>query len=419
MLYRFYELQRQLLGHAADLAGYLRTTDRAAMDTLDPLHVLRASWALTERLGKRYPRQPFGITETARDGQRVAIVEEVVVEGPFCRLVRFRRETGDAATGARLAGDPRVLLCAPLSGHHPTLLRDTITTLAAEHDVYVTDWRDARDVPVHEGELSLADYVELLVSYITRLGAEDLHVVAVCQPTVPALAATALLATRGEATPRTLTLLGGPIDARRSPTAVTELARRHPLAWFERTLIHRVPDGYAGAGRRVYPGFLQLTAFVSMNPARHFEAYHDYWLAHLRGADGAGTIAQHERFYDEYNAVLDMDARYYLDTVRDVFQDFALARGIWRVHGELVEPHAITHTALLTIEGAADDISGLGQTAAAHELCTGIAEASHRAYVADGVGHYGLFSGSRWREAVSPQIHGFIREHARSQEHPA
>jgi poly(3-hydroxybutyrate) depolymerase len=322
--------------------------------------------------------------------------------------VRFRRESPDPARAAALSRDPRVLVCAPLSGHHATLLRDTVATLLQAHDVYVTDWIDAREVPVAAGPFPLADYVAYLRAFVHQLGARELHVVAVCQPTVPALAAVALDAAAGAATPRTLTLMGGPVDPSQSPTAVNRFATEHPLAWFERTLIHRVPSGFAGAGRRVYPGFLQLSAFVQMNPLRHAQAYRAYWLDQLRGDTEA--IAAHESFYDDYNAVLDMDAAYYLDTVGTVFQDMALARGTWEIDGARVQPAAITDTALFTIEGEHDDISGLGQTAAAHALCSGISH--HQHVVADGCGHYGIFSGQRWRTQVYPRIHAFVRGHA-------
>jgi poly(3-hydroxybutyrate) depolymerase len=275
--------------------------------------------------------------------------------------------------------------------------------------VYITDWIDARDVSIAAGPFHLADYVGYLRSFMTELGARDLHVVAVCQPTVPTLAAVALDAAAGVPTPRTLTLMGGPVDARRSPTAVNKLATDHSIEWFERYLIHRVPDGFAGRGRAVYPGFLQLSGFVQMNPMRHAQAYWSYWQDHVRG-DTAAIVA-HEKFYDDYNAVLDMDAAYYLDTVRTVFQDAALARGTWEIDGTLVRPAAITQTALFTIEGEHDDISGRGQTSAAHELCSGLPESSHEHLVAEGCGHYGIFSGHRWRESIYPRVRAFVRAH--------
>jgi poly(3-hydroxybutyrate) depolymerase len=408
VLYSALELQRAWVRPAAELA----TLTAKVLDgaTFLPAAIVRANTALFNRLARPYPRPAFAIEHVTAHGGEVTVHEEVIATKAFCRLVRFRRETSDPARAAALATDPRVLVCAPLSGHHATLLRDTISTLLQAHDVYVTDWIDARDVPTAAGPFHLADYVGYLRDFIHQLGARDLHVVAVCQPTVPTLAAVALDAAAGAPTPRTLTMLGGPVDARRNPTAVNQLATDHPLAWFERNLIHRVPHGFAGRGRAVYPGFLQLSAFVQMNPMRHAQAYGAYWLDHVRGNTAA--IDAHEKFYDDYNAVLDMDAAYYLDTVRTVFQDVALARGTWEIDGTLVRPAAITRTALFTIEGEHDDISGRGQTAAAHELCSGIPDRRREQHVAEGCGHYGIFSGHRWRESVYPRIHAFVRAHA-------
>jgi poly(3-hydroxybutyrate) depolymerase len=298
-----------------------------------------------------------------------------------------------------------VLVIAPLSGHHASLVRDTVASLREHHDVYLTDWRDARDVPLAAGTFSLDDYVAQVRELVRHLG--DVHVIAVCQPTVPALAAVSLDAADGAPPMRSLTLMGGPIDARIAPTVVDKLATDHPIEWFERHLIHTVPAGYAGAGRRVYPGFLQLAAFVMMNPDKHASAYWTYWLDSLRG-DTAAT-AVHEKFYDEYNAVLDMDAPYYLDTVRVVFQEFALAKGTWRIGGQLVEPAAITRTPLFAVEGEHDDISAVGQTAAAFQLAP---NAPVKRHLIAACGHYGLFSGSRWRETIYPEVRAFIQESA-------
>jgi len=405
MLYSFYELQRNLVGPLGDLAR--TTADLLSGHDWLPSRSLRANCALLHRITKTYNRPAFGVDTVIAHGREVAVVEEPIVTRPFCRLVRFARSSEDPATAVALAGDPRVLVCAPLSGHHPTLLRDMVATLLQDHDVYITDWRDAREVPVDAGPFHLDDYVAWIQAFVRELGATDLHVVAVCQPTVPVLAAISLMAAAGEVTPRTLTLMGGPIDARKSPTVVNQLATEHSLAWFESNMIHRVPGNHPGHGRAVYPGFLQLAAFVLMNPKRHADAYQAYWFDQLRGP--AEAVLVHERFYDEYNAVLDMDAAYYLDTVRIVFQEFALARGIWDVAGERVRPAAITTTALFTIEGAHDDISGLGQTEAAHALCTGIPTNRKRHLVADGCGHYGLFAGHRWRESIYPELRASIR----------
>jgi poly(3-hydroxybutyrate) depolymerase len=389
MMYALLDLQTRLLAPFADAAA--AGASWLGGSPLYPARVGQANLSLLHRMMRGFPRQPWGIG---------GVTEQIVAETPFCRLIHFAPTTGTAR-------GPRVLVCAPLSGHHATLVRDTVATLLGDHDVYLTDWLDARDVPIAQGVFHLADYVALIRRFVSELGARDLHVVAVCQPTVPVLAAVALSAAAGEPTPRSLTLMGGPIDARVNPTVVNQLATDHPIEWFASQMIHQVPGHYAGAGRAVYPGFLQLTAFVMMNAQKHAEAYVRYWVDTLTG-DAAATAA-HEKFYDEYNAVLDMDAAYYLETVRLVFQEFALARGTWEIDGALVRPAAIRDTALFTIEGALDDISGLGQTAAAHALCSGIPEAQHGTLIAEGCGHYGLFSGSRWREKIYPEVRGFIQ----------
>jgi poly(3-hydroxybutyrate) depolymerase len=260
-------------------------------------------------------------------------------------------------------------------------------------------------VPVEAGPFHLDDYIAYVQEFIRHIGA-DMHVMSVCQPTVPVLAAVSLMASSGEPTPRTMTMMGGPIDARRSPTAVNNLATNKSHDWFENNVIYRVPPNYPGAGRRVYPGFLQHTGFVAMNPDRHMTSHYDYFLDLIRGDDD--NAESHRQFYDEYNAVLDMPAEYYLDTIKTVFQDFALVNNAWMVNGELVRPQDITATALLTVEGELDDISGAGQTEAAHGLCTGIPKPRSLHYLAEGAGHYGIFSGRRWREKVYPQVRDFI-----------
>lgn len=370
-----------------------------------------AGWELLHRITKEYPRPAFGIDSVVAHGQAVSIREETVAVTPWCRLVRFTRHAADSRTAAQLERDPRVLLCAPLSGHFATLLRETVRSLSQDHDVYVTDWSDARDVPLADGFFGLDDYVLHLERFLRFLGPDETHVVAVCQPAVPALAAVARMASAGEATPPTLVLLAGPIDGRINPTQVNRLATEHSLAWFEQNLVHRVPAGYRGEGRRVYPGFLQLAAFVSMNWDRHIASYRDYWLDRMFGRSESAAL--HERFYDEYNAVLDMDAPYYLETVRLVFQEHALARGTWSVAGDRVRPEDVRDTALFTIEGADDDITGKGQTHAAHALCSGIADAGRQTLTVDGAGHYGVFSGRRWREGIYPKLRDFVREHDR------
>jgi poly(3-hydroxybutyrate) depolymerase len=310
-----------------------------------------------------------------------------------------------------------VLAVAPLSGHHSTLLRETVATLLTRHDVYITDWVDARLVPADEGRFALADYVDYIRAFIRHIGAERLHVLAVCQPAVPVLAAVALAAAAGEPAPRSLILMGGPIDTRRNPTQVNRFATSKPLRWFESHLLHEVPPSYPGRGRLVYPGFLQHAGFIAMNPVRHVSSHLDFFHDLVQG--DAASADEHRRFYDEYNAVLDMPGEYYLDCVRIVFQHHLLPRGLWDVGGERVEPAAIAGTALMTVEGELDDISGLGQTRAAHDLCAGIpADRKHHLTVPR-AGHYGIFSGRRWREIVYPRIRDFIAAAAASSSSPA
>jgi poly(3-hydroxybutyrate) depolymerase len=346
----------------------------------------------------------------------VAIHERIEIDKPFCELRRFKRFTDDAATLTGLKGQPAVLLVAPLSGHYATLLRDTVKTMLKDHKVYITDWKNARLVPLTDGEFHLDDYVNYVQEFIRHLQGKygNCHVISVCQPTVPVLAAVSLMASRGETTPLTMTMMGGPIDARKSPTSVNNLATNKSFEWFENNVIYKVPGNFPGAGRRVYPGFLQHTGFVAMNPDRHATSHYDYFKDLIKG-DDASTEA-HRKFYDEYNAVLDMDADYYLETIKTVFQDYSLVHGTWNVQNvqgkkELVRPQDISTTAMLTVEGELDDISGSGQTAAAHGLCSNIKPANRQHLEVPGAGHYGIFSGRRWRETVYPAVVKFILAH--------
>ncbi|MGQ0652278.1 MAG: polyhydroxyalkanoate depolymerase [Betaproteobacteria bacterium] len=396
MLYNLYEAQHMALAPWRFLADFYRGWFGDPFSPFAHLPISRRVAANSElflRLTERYEKPAWNIE---------GAVPELVQAKPFCRLIHFKQAQ---------AKPHKVLLVAPLSGHHATLLRDTVRSLLAEHDVWVTDWVDARMVPLSAGPFHLADYVDYVREWITLLS-PDLNVISVCQPTVPVLAAVSLMAYRGEAQPRVMVMMGGPIDARRSPTAVNNLARHKPYSWFEQNLIHRVPPKYPGYMRRVYPGFLQHLGFVAMNPDRHLSAHWDYYN-HLLLGDGESADA-HRRFYDEYNAVLDMPAEYYLDTVRTVFQDFALPKGRMFVRDELVRPQAIRAPALLTIEGELDDISGNGQTEAAHVLCLNIPRERREHFCAAGVGHYGIFSGRRWREVVFPRVRDFIRNSGNS-----
>jgi poly(3-hydroxybutyrate) depolymerase len=420
MLYQLYETQRALMAPFADFAS---ATARLYSHPLSPFKLmpgsgrLSAGFDLIHRLGKDYEKPEFGIATVNTAGVDVAVQEQVALDLPFCRLVRFKRFTDEPAALQAMKLQPTVLVVAPLSGHHATLLRDTVRSLLQDHKVYITEWKDARMVPVEAGPFHLDDYIGYVQQFIRHIG--DVHVISVCQPTVPVLAAVSLMASAGEQTPLSLTMMGGPIDARKSPTAVNNLAMNRSYEWFETNVIYRVPQNYPGAQRRVYPGFLQHTGFVAMNPDRHASSHYDYFLDLVRGDEESADA--HRKFYDEYNAVLDLPAEYYLDTIRTVFQDFALVNGTWDVRGDRVRPQDIRHSALLTVEGELDDISGAGQTRAAHELCTGIPQARQFHCAVEGAGHYGIFSGRRWREQVYPQVREFIRrfQDERAEDGPA
>ena len=409
MLYQLYETQRALLSPFSEFAA---ASAKLYNHPLSPFtHTpmaqrVSAGFDLMHRLVKDYEKPQFDITSAQVGDVTVAVQERVALVKPFCRLLRFKRFTDDATQLEAMKQQPTVLVVAPLSGHHATLVRDTVRALLQDHKVYVTDWTDARMVPAKEGPFHLDDYVVYMEEFIRHIGPE-VNVISVCQPTVPVLAAVSLMASRGEATPRTMTMMGGPIDARKSPTAVDNLAMTKSHSWFENNVIYRVPQNYPGAGRPVYPGFLQHSGFIAMNPERHLKSHYDYFRDLLRGDEESADF--HRAFYDEYNAVLDMPAEYYLDTIKTVFQDFALVNGTWVVRGEPVRPQDITTTALLTIEGELDDISGAGQTKAAHDLCTGIPEERRFHYDVEGAGHYGIFSGRRWREKVYPEVRRFIQ----------
>lgn len=413
LLYQMHELGRAWLApmtYWADAGSKMFAAPGSWLSSVPGASRMAAGYELLYRIGKDYEKPEFGIHSLQIDGDTYPVIEREMKRKPFCRLLRFKRYADDADNIAELKDDPPVLVVAPLSGHHSTLLRDTVKTLLRDHKVYITDWIDARMVPASEGAFTLDDYVAYIQEFIRLIGADKLHVISVCQPTVPVLAAVSLMAARGEATPRSLVMMGGPIDTRESPTQVNDLAVRKPLWWFEGNLIHHVPANYPGGGRRVYPGFLQHGGFVAMNPERHFQSHWDFYQDLVKG--DLEDAASHRRFYDEYNAVLDMPAEYYLDTIRVVFQEHLLPRGLWDVAGERVNPAAIGKTALLTIEGELDDISGQGQTRAAHRLCTGIAAADREHIEVKGAGHYGIFSGRRWREQVYPQVRDFIAKYA-------
>jgi poly(3-hydroxybutyrate) depolymerase len=409
MLYQLHEMQRSFLTPVmqwADMSSKLFTNPVSPLAHTPFSQRIAAGYELMYRLGKDYEKPKFNIKSTLVGEQTVAIVEDVVETKPFCRLIHFRKDWAELAP----ATQPKVLLVAPLSGHHSTLLRDTVRGLLVEHDVYITDWTDARMVPAAAGPFHLDDYVIYIQEFI-RLLAPDVHVISVCQPTVPVLAAISLMATaKDPKLPKSMTMMGGPIDPRRSPTQVNNLAVEKKFSWFENTVIYAVPPSYPGFGRKVYPGFLQHAGFIAMNPGRHAQSHREFYM-HLVTGD-CEPAEGHRQFYNEYNAVLDMPAEYYLETIKTVFKEFRLPRGIWEVKGQLVRPQDITSVALFTVEGELDDISGPGQTQAAHELCSGIPADMQQDFVAPQCGHYGIFSGRRWREVVCPRITDFIKKHA-------
>ncbi len=408
MLYQMHEMNRTLL---SPLIQWAEASSKLFTNPVSPFaHTpfaqrIAAGYELMFRLGKDYEKPSFGITSVEIDGQRVSVIEDIALEKPFCKLLHFRKDSRNSKS----ATQPKILLVAPLSGHHATLLRDTVKTLLPEHDVYITDWTDARMVSMDHGAFHLHDYVYYVQDFIRHLG-PNLNVISVCQPTVPVLAAISLMASNKEPNLlKTMVMMGGPIDPRKAPTQVNDLATNKPFSWFENNVIYSVPPNYPGYGRRVYPGFLQHAGFVAMNPKRHAQSHWEFYL-HLREGDNE-SAEEHRKFYDEYNAVLDMPAEYYLETIKTVFQDHALPLGTWEVEGQLVRPQDIKDVALLTIEGELDDISGLGQTRAAHELCAHIPKEMKQHFTAPKCGHYGIFSGRRWREVIAPKISDFIRAH--------
>ncbi|MCA1325291.1 polyhydroxyalkanoate depolymerase [Herbaspirillum sp. alder98] len=369
-----------------------------------PMRKLASACEVFARTQLTHARPAFDIGSVSEGGRTIAVHEEIVSATPFCTLLRFRKATSEP--------QPRVLVVAPMSGHFATLLRGTVKTLLRDHDVYITDWRNARDVELGHGRFGMDEYVAHVISFLEALG-PGAHLLAVCQPTVAALSAAAVMAEAGNpAQPRSLTLMAGPIDTRINPTAVNELAKSRPIEWFERNLISTVPARHAGAGRRVYPGFVQLGAFMNMNLNRHVDAFRNLYQ-HL--ADGEiDRATQIKTFYEEYFAMADLPAEFYLETVRTVFQEHALPLGALRYQGAPVNPAAIRRTALFTIEGEKDDICAVGQTLAAQELCTGIRPAMRLHHVQTAVGHYGVFNGRRWENEIYPRLRDFINMHHRA-----
>jgi poly(3-hydroxybutyrate) depolymerase len=408
MIYLLYDLQHALLTPARLGAEAMASLYRQPWNPLSYTQAGRTVSAyaeLFERSTRRFGKPDFGLHETIIDGSPVDVIEEFLLNKPFCSLLHFKRKTR--------RNDPKVLIVAPMSGHFATLLRGTVEALLPHHDVYITDWIDARQVPLSAGRFNLDDYIAYLREFMSLLGPET-HLIAVCQPAVPVYAAIALMEAENDPnTPLTMTLMGGPIDPRISKTKVTELAETRPLTWFENSVIDEVPFYYPGAHRKVYPGFIQLTGFMSMNLDRHVGS-HMKFFGHL--VKGDGEPEAHRRFYNEYLSVMDMPAEFYLQTVQTVFQNHALPRGLmkWRdpETGKLhdVDPGAIRHTAILTVEGELDDISAHGQTTAAHTLATNLPANRQYHHFQENVGHYGIFNGRRWRTHIMPRIRHFIRQ---------
>ena len=400
MLYYAYQLQADLMSPVRALAqvALSAVTLRRAAAGHDIAGNLAAAYEIVSRAHLTHHRPPFGIATTRVGNEIVAVTEEAAKVTPFATLLRFAKPSP--------LPQPRLLLVAPLSGHFATLLRNTVETLLPEHDVYITDWHNAREVPISAGRFGFDEYVEHLIDFLDVIG-PGAHIIAVCQPCVQALAAAAVMAkSQHRAAPRTMTLMAGPVDTRVNPTAVNKLAMEKPIEWFERNLIASVPWGFKGATRRVYPGFVQLSAFMSMNFDRHLQAHMDLF-DHLAAGDQAKAEAI-KTFYDEYCAVLDLPAEFYLETVRWIFQEARLATGTLEFQGKRVNPAAIRRTALLTVEGERDDICAVGQTLAAHDLCTSIRPSRQRHHLQPGAGHYGVFSGRKWQQQIYPLVRNFV-----------
>ena len=401
MLYQVYQARQDLLAPLrvmADLAGALLHDPSAGPLGNSLVRTGAAGAELLCRTRLTHERPPYGIAHVTIGNRQVEVIEEPALVTPFAKLIHFRKDID--------AIQPRVLLVAPMAGHFATLLRDTVRTLLPEHDLFITDWHNARDVSRNAGRFGLDEYVDHAVRFLEQIG-PGAHVVAVCQPCNALLAAVGLMAqTDNAATPRSMTLMAGPVDTRINPTKVNELATTHPIEWFERNLISTVPARYRGAHRRVYPGFMQLTAFLSMNLSRHVRAHLDLFENLARGDEVKADATR--KFYDEYFAVLDLPAEFYLETVARVFQEHLLARGLFDWRGQRIDTRAIARTALLTVEGERDDICSPGQTLAAHELCTSIKPHKKQHHLQPGVGHYGVFSGARWQREIYPKVRSHI-----------
>ncbi|MGD2133242.1 MAG: polyhydroxyalkanoate depolymerase [Maricaulaceae bacterium] len=414
MLYTLYELGRASLAPWRFVA---RTTQRTLRSPLNPASYtpqgrsLAAAADVFESVTRRYLKPEWGLPETEVNGASVPVIPHAAVSRRWCDLVHFQRDPAalSAAHKGKDVFDPKVMIVAPMSGHYATLLRGTVEAFLPDHEVYVTDWTDASAVPITDGRFDLDDYVDQIREFLQVLGPQT-HVVAVCQPGPAVLAAAALMNEDGDpSAPASLTIMGSPIDARRSPTEPNRLAEARPISWFEANMIHTVPAPHPGVLRRVYPGFIQLASFMNMNWDRHVDAHWSFF-EHLVEQDG-DSAEKHREFYDEYLSVMDLTEEFYIQTIDRVFQRHLLATGAYRHRDRLVRPEKITATALLTVEGENDDISGIGQTQAAHDLCTALSPEMKLDHVQPKVGHYGVFNGSRFRKEIQPIVAGFIRKH--------
>jgi poly(3-hydroxybutyrate) depolymerase len=403
MLYQFYDLQRMALQPMrAMVSGALSLMEDNPLRETPFGRLTTAALDSFEHTTRTFVKPAFGHTSTLIDGQPVEVMEEIVLRLPWCDLLHFRRL-------AHRPNDPTLLIVAPMSGHFATLLRGTVEAFLPDHDVYITDWQDAKDMPTTSVGFDLDDYIDYVQTFCEHLGPQT-HIIAVCQPAVPVLASTALMnADANGLAPRSITLIGGPIDTREAPTEVNKFAKKHDLDWFKSKVIHQVPFGQPGFMRPVYPGFLQLAGFMAMNMERHVKAHWEMFNHLVVGDDE--PLAAKRAFYDEYRSVMDLSAEFYLQTIEAVFQEHLLPRGLLVSRGRRVDPAAITRTAIMTVEGERDDISGIGQTRVTHALTPNLAEDKHLHLEQPGVGHYGLFNGARFRNQIAPQIKSFIAKH--------
>jgi poly(3-hydroxybutyrate) depolymerase len=406
MLYHMYEATRMAIMPWRMGAQAVRNTVTAPWSPLSytPLgKQIDSAAEMFERVTRRYGKPDWGFEKTVIDGKDVAVEEEVVIHRTYCSLVNFKRDTKTKRN------DPKLLVVAPVSGHYATLLRGTVETMLPDHDVYVTDWTDCRYVPITADRFNLSDYIDYIIDFLHYLG-PNTHVLAVCQPSVPVMAAVSIMSGWGDiCAPASMTLMGGPIDTRRNPTAVNKLAKEHTIEWFERHVVTVVPPPYPGMGRRVYPGFIQLTNFISMNLDKHMISLNELFDHLVQGDEEEAD--KKKAFYDEYLAVMDLPAEFYLQTVETVFQKHSLPKGEMMARWNPVKPEQITKTAILCVEGELDDISGVGQTQAALDMTPNLPDSMKHYHLQKNVGHYGVFNGGRWRREIAPVVKGFIREH--------